>query len=548
MLQSSADFKLLRLSVFPAMQNRIAAIFFLIVALGFAIVMGSNVAMADYESLGTYVSLSVILYFFIHGWKNVWWFASFLVFSGVVFFQGFVFQGDHLFVMMLMLASAMSLITRTLAPPVRELQVAGSLSTGLIVGLLLAYGGLHFLINYVFPYSPNDYSLKTSSKAYFECYASMFCFFWLLVGPYSFRMKPNWSGTLLWIISLSIFGNVAVRGTMYLQGFQAAEGGSNDLELYYLNVPVINMQAGVFTLRNLCPMATAIVLMIATAPGWWRAQNLWMKILILTTVFLVFVGAMFSGGRATVIFCLAIAFLVALVRRRGAIIALMSMVGILVIALVNIFSSEINTRAPAYVARSLQMVMLEKDAAAYNSIEGSQETRNAAIKEALVQWRKDNRTLFFGRSVFHITSEDALDIGRRLGIDGFVENAMRSGRTHNLVTDLLLQYGLVGATLYMVSYLMVIRYFRRLYKLIPANAMISKAITGSMMIYLPMIFVYQVLGGQYMPSVVALVLGLVRADAMNRIALAQNGPSQSHAPVDSSGLPARRRFAHGSPR
>ncbi|WP_193210819.1 hypothetical protein [Luteolibacter marinus] len=519
------------------MNRSIGIVIFLIIAAIFAIVLAVDVGTENYEQLGIYASVAVIIYFFVHGWKNVWWFASSLVFSGVVFFQGFVFEGDHLFVLMLVLASVMALITRSLAPPVRELQLAGSRSTGLIVGLLLAYGGLHFLVNYVFPYSSNDYSLKTSSKAYFECYASMVCFFWLLVGPYSFRMKSTWPRTLLWIISLSLFGNVAIRGLMYYQGFQAAEGGSNDLEQYYLNVPIINMQAGVFTLRNLCPMATAIVLMIATAPGWWRGQKLWMKILVLDTVGLIFVGALFSGGRATVLFCLALAFLVALVRRRVAIISLMSMTAVLVIALANVFSNEINTNAPVYVARSLQLVMLDKGKTA-EMISGSQDSRDAAFDEALVQWRSDNRVLFFGRSVFHITWDDALYMGQRFGIDGFVENAMRSGRTHNLLTDLLLQYGLVGATLYLTAYVAIIRFFWKLYRVIGRENPVPKAIVGAMAIYLPLIFVYQLLGGQFMPSVAALVLGITRAG----LAMIPQPTTSTAVVVEPARGPTRRRF------
>ncbi len=493
------------------MHNKIIVFTIIAIALVFSLFVAVDIAAADYEQLGIYAAAGIAIYFFLNGWRNVWWFAALLIFSGVVFYHGFVIEADHLFVLMIVLASAMSLVTRSTMPLPQPMRAAGSRSTLIILGALLLYGAGHFMVNMAVPYDPTRYSLKTTSKAYFEGFASMAAFFWLLGGNYGFRLRPNWSRVLIWIIFLSLAGNVAARGYMYLMGFQAADGlSTGGLDDYFLYVPVINMQAGIYTLRNITPIAFAILMMTLTAPGWWRSSGNVIRFLVLTSLGLCLVGAVFSGGRATLLFCIAIAAGVALVRRRILALAAMAVFAAAVIGAANLFSHEINNKAPYYIARSLQLVMLEKGEA-YASIEDSQDHRTAAIEEAIKEWKKDNRTLIFGRSVFSITFQEAL-IMRNRGLDGFVDNAMRSGRTHNLVTDLLLQYGVVGLVLYCMAYVAVIRYVWKMHRNVSLEHAFSGALAGALKIYLPMMFVYQLLGGTFMPMTAALLVGLIRAD------------------------------------
>jgi hypothetical protein len=488
--------------------------FFIIV--GFiGVILAVDIGQANYSQLGLYAALGISLYFFINGWRNIWWFAALLIFSGVIFHHGFEVNADHLFIMMISLASMMSITSRGSIPQVIEFRQAGSRSTAIVVGVLVLYGLLHFFAYYSIPYSAPDYALKTSSKAYFECYASMICFLWLMIGPYGFDLKPTWPRTLLIIICFMLAINVALRGQMFLSGFQAADGlSTGGAEDYFLHVPIINMQAGIFTLRNICPLSTAIILTLASSPGWWRAAGIRLKSAVLLSIFLCLVGALFSGGRATLLFCIIIAFAIAVMRRRMIMIAVMGGFGIICIALINVLSYKINTKAPYYIARAMQVVMIDKGAT-YDSVGNSQEARNAAIEEALVQWKKDNRVFFFGRSVYKITWAEAEFMKNRFGIDGFVENAMRGGRTHNLATDLLLQYGLVGCVLYLIAYIKIIRFIFLLHRAIPTSEIAPKAMAGAMVVYLPMMFFYQLLGGTFMPIIVALVVGLIRAHLIN---------------------------------
>jgi hypothetical protein len=114
-----------------------------------------------------------------------------------------------------------------------------------------------------------------------------------------------------------------------------------------------------------------------------------------------------------------------------------------------------------------------------------------------------------------VNAEEILWMKSNLGVDGFVENAMRSGATHNLITDLLLQYGLVGCVLYLTATLVAIRFFIRLYRTINSAQVLPKALAGSMAIYLPMFFIYSLLGGGFFPVIAALMAGLIRAHLVN---------------------------------
>lgn len=474
-----------------------------------------NIGTEDYESMALYFIIGIIIYFLIWGWKNVWWFAAFLVMSGTVFSHGFQFEGVHLFFMMLMIASVISFVQGYRYPVPLELRATGFTLFRLLAGTTLVYAMGHFMLNYIFPYSPIDYNVKNCLKAYFEAFASLFILFWLISSKYQFLLKRNWVERLLWIILITVAGNVIVRLVMFARGFSIMTSeGFAGLEEYFLYVPIINMQAGIFTLRDLTPLSTVIVMMIATQPGWWTNQKKSVKVVVGLIIFFCILGAATSGGRATMVFCLALVGLVAMWRKQVVFLMSISGAGIIFVILINVFSTMINEKAPYYVARSLQFLMVNKgDAAA--AIDASGDVRKLAHDAAYTEWLSENRIMFFGRSVFSLTHEEAMFFRNTLDPEtAFILNAQRSGRTHGLITDLLIQYGAFGIVLYLCSYVAVIYFYFKLYRRIGDEHQVSKALAGAMCIYVPMILIYQLLGGQYLPSTVSLLAGLIRADLM----------------------------------
>jgi hypothetical protein len=495
------------------MNKNIIYIAVLACALLFSLVLGSNIASSDFESLSIYAVVAIVVYFIINGWRNVWWFTALLIFSGVVFVQGFVFNVEHLFILMVLLATILSLVQGDVPRKSILMRRAGGRKLSFLITILLVYGAIHFGYNLADPISANEYSVKTSTKAYFECFASMTALLWILIGSFQFRMKENWSTLLVLIIVASLFGNVIAKAFLYAAGIgsdlDSLGGGGSQFASSGVVVPVINMQAGVYTLRNLPPIAIVILGMLITAPGYFRDQKLIMKYLLILGVFLAIVGAIMGGGRATFPFCVGLLITVAMVRRRFNYVILTGMVGIILVIITNIFSKSINENAPYYVARSLQTVMIEKGRA-YETISGSQDVRNDAFAAAIQEWKSDPRRMIFGRSVLYTSTEDILYLQKNYK-DGFVRTTLRSGRTHNLVSDLLLQYGIVGFALYISCYFGVAIYAVKLFRAIPGELRVVKALSGAIAVYLPFIIVYHLIGGNFLPMVVVLVMGICRS-------------------------------------
>lgn len=496
------------------MHQKVIVLIVLVIVLIAALVIGVDIGRADYENISLYIGVATTLYFFLHGWKTVWWMIALLVFINPSFVHQFDFDSRHLFTLALIVTSCVAFVHgRRNFPRLASFQQAGSRSTTFLLGLLLIFGILHYIVYYIFPYSPIDYSWKSSAKANFQAFAPIFCFFWLMSGFYQFNLSKNWSRNLILILMFSLITNIAVMVVQISLGFGSGNPLDDDPNAYSLAIPIINLIPNQFALRTLCPIAMALILMVVTSPGWWKQTGFAIKVVCLLSFPLIIVGALYSGGRATPLFCLVIATAVAFARQKIHLIALMGCAIALVFGGVNVFSHEINTRAPLLVARSAQFIMINKDDRIYGSVTNSQESRNGALKAALVLWKQDNRILFFGRSVFSFTKKDAT-IRRDNDLDGFIENCLRTGGVHNLLGDLLLQYGLVGCFLYLLAYLAVLRFFWRLSSTIPPTNPLAKSLAGAMKIYLPLMFIYQLLGGTFLPIEAALVVGLIRASLL----------------------------------
>jgi hypothetical protein len=440
-----------------------------------------------------------------------------------MFIHGFYFDSNHLFVMMISISSVLYLLQNGPLPQALAIRRSGSRVLFIMILFLFVYALFSFMFNWINPYQPQNYAAKSAAKAYFETFGSMFAFGWMLSSPYGFTLRKNWPRTLLIILWLSVFVNVAIRGYMFAVGFQAVDS-TNDVDkigFFDFNIPIINMIPGVYTLRNLSPLACLIFLMISTIPGWWIAASRLEKFIIISGCFLCLVGAVFSGGRATLPICIFFACAVAFFRRRMVLLVTLVCSFLFAIAAVNIFSQQINTHAPHFIARSVQMVMLDKGTT-YGGIVGSQESRNAARDQAFIEWRGDDRIFLIGRSVYKITAEEAKHNTDKYGMDGFVMNAIWTARTHDMISELLLQYGLAGFLLYIMSYCLVIIFFYRLYKNIPHPEGVCKALAGTMVLYLPPMFISQIIGGGYLPLVSALFIGLIRSHLISQQRLENN--------------------------
>ncbi|MDB4669546.1 hypothetical protein OAF33_00735 [bacterium] len=482
-----------------------------------AVLLGTTIGNQNYLGLSGYVSIGIILWFLTVGWKITWKIAAFFVLSGLIIQQSFAFGGNHLMFLMILLGSIISLVNRNRAPVPKLIKDAGVKQLKFFVGILLVYGAGHFFINYVYPVDPSEYSLGNASKAYFTTFASFVLLWWLVASPYQFRINDQWSKAFMLILSFAVLLNVISLSMMTLRGYGNVDGpAANDPNAIdmLMYIPIINAYLNRVELRQLAPVATFLLSLYLLNPDWRRRQSILIKALAVIAMGAALVGALISGGRITLIMSVFL-IMVALVKNRkmgaifGSVIAF-----VFLVVIVNVFTSWINTKAPFFISRSVQFMMIEKGDA-YLSIQDSNDSRNLAAEIGWKEWRGDNRIFLIGRTVYrHLGTQEYFAIRGQIGDkEAFALYAFRSGGVHNLYGDLALQYGIVGMLLYTLAMISIMVYFRRLYRLCLARNLPSEVseLAFFCAVTIPLFYIYQILGGTFFSVLYPLMLGLIRA-------------------------------------
>jgi O-antigen ligase len=130
----------------------------------------------------------------------------------------------------------------------------------------------------------------------------------------------------------------------------------------------------------------------------------------------------------------------------------------------NVFSDWINHTVPVAIARPLQWVMVSKNKEAESSIESSSRWREELFSRAIAEWRSDPRIFWFGRATYGYGVNDYLAAQVSGGFEAGIDSSLRRGETHNLLTDLLVTYGLVGCILYYSLVLAIIGFLWAAYR------------------------------------------------------------------------------------
>jgi O-antigen ligase len=102
---------------------------------------------------------------------------------------------------------------------------------------------------------------------------------------------------------------------------------------------------------------------------------------------------------------------------------------------------------PFGLQRSLAMIPGMDMPEAKGDIDASSNWRWLLATQAFDEWKSNSRKFLIGRGVHAFTERDMVVI-KLQGFFGAMDVALRRGATHNIVTDLLITVGLVGAILY----------------------------------------------------------------------------------------------------
>lgn len=348
----------------------------------------------------------------------------------------------------------------------------------------LLYLALHLVFNVTSPYRPGEFALGNAVKSYFSVAAPLLLLFYFIRSPASVIVGKDFFWTIARLCLIGLFINLGVRF------YELATGGT-------VYIPGIKASENIYALRTIGPLSMMLGAVGITAGGerktFIRYVIYWLLLLIGAT------GSALSAGRVTLLIGFASVCGVLVMRRKVVALFLVMVIGILGAALANLCADWINTEANPYLERSLQWMLLHKKGESIRTIESSTDWREDLFRRAIAEWRSNPRVFWTGRATYGFGVADETAILISGGYEALIETALRRGATHNLISDLLVTYGIVGLILYLAVYVAIIRF---LWSLLsrrdlspPAANLVLACFVGSLSW-----FVYSVAAGNFYPT------------------------------------------------
>jgi len=246
---------------------------------------------------------------------------------------------------------------------------------------------------------------------------------------------------------------------------------------------------------------------------------------------------MLGGGRATLLFVLLMSLILLIIRRQTVLILSILAFLALAIAGVNMFRDPLE-RAPVLVQRSLNWAMVDKFDSSSASIDGSTEWRMSLFDMAIDEWRSDPRIFWFGRATFSYTNTDVLAL--EMDPSASMKISLRRGATHNLITDLLVTFGITGLVIYFVLYFTLLWFLFQMYRASAADEL-ARLLSFVLLVSVGFSFVYGIIAGATFPMVAVwlyvMLISYVRSAP--RVAVSSGSPLAVAATPPIGGLTRR---------
>ena len=307
---------------------------------------------------------------------------------------------------------------------------------------------VHAYVTYYYPSPEIIVAFGNLAKQYFSFWAP-FAIIWTTT--HFIRFIPPIKKPHAWIGMIFL---LAITFNIFLRAYSAFFVGVGEMDMitgetispYVLYIPVLNLTDNVFALRGLSPLVALFGIAMLTS----RNKNLTLggqKILWVLLLLLGIIGSALSMGRATIIITATLVILCLLIRKHIAAVALIFLVFVFLIVGARIAYETDKDYVPFGLQRSLAMIPGMDMPEAKGSIDNSSEWRWLLATRAFDEWKSNSRKFLLGRGVHAFTARDMMVI-KLQGYFGSMDVALRRGATHNIVTDLLITVGLVGAILY----------------------------------------------------------------------------------------------------
>ncbi len=325
--------------------------------------------------------------------------------------------------------------------------------------VLLVYLALHMFYNFKDPFRPGEFSSTNAIKSYFGMAAPFALLWYFSRKPTGIFLKKDFYWTIARLCLLGLVVNLGARA-VELATYRA------------IFIPGIGATSNGYALRTLAPVAMLLSAAALAGANFFRLRP-FQRLVYRGMFVLGTCGALLSGGRITIILGFLMVCAVLLLRHKRGLLVGVFAAGLLMLIAAQFAAGWINTQANPFLQRSVQLLLVEKDSQTMSSIESSTNWRWELASRALVEWQSDPRIFWFGRATFGFGAADDRAFTMSGGYEALMTSSLRRGATHNLLTDLLVAYGLVGCVIYIVAYLFLVRFLwriRRQRDLTPAAA------------------------------------------------------------------------------
>src|SRR5271166_6692346 len=325
----------------------------------------------------------------------------------------------------------------------------------LALSLWIFYALTRFGWNHVEPFLPGEYAFSNAIKAEFWVTALLVLMWLLSFRPRDITLKPSYNQVIVLLLLVGLLVNIVIRLVGIKEGIFADDISAQDVGSV-ISVPILNMNERLYALRFVGPLSSLAGTVYLTSSQKYARPSWMCPAALILTIGGVFGGGI-SGGRFGVLVAAGFCLLVLVIRRKffGVVLTVpMAVVGFCVL---NLFSGEIIANPSlAVVQRSFAWAMMDQAQRAEDSINSSTRWRQALFYRAIDEWKSNPIIFWFGRGTYKFTDDDRLSIQ----LDPFqnsIDVSLRRAATHNLITDLLIMYGLVGLVLYLLVCVALIR-------------------------------------------------------------------------------------------
>ena len=420
----------------------------------FAVALGMWSGSGEYHSVGLFFLIfgtaAYILFFQQHAWKIVLAYA----FTGFMnFAHGFMLGDLEVSLVAGAVLAATTWWHKNLMerPPVLQHWSFGWFNT--VCFLWLAYLAVHTGYNIYEPYRPQDYAFKNLIRTTEMWSGPLILALYFSVRPRWISVRANFPTIIAWLMFFSLVINIGIRLYHFIRGDTGEALDLNDPQAsmeQYVTIPILELTENVFALRGLAPLVK-LFSGACISTKWFKQQPRATQRLFHLIMILSVIGALISGGRGTLVVTMVLFLGVLLVQKRlGLLLACLGAFSVL-IATANVLSDYVY-KAPPLLRRSVNWALITPDADASDSISGSSQWRLALFNAALTEWHSDPRIFWFGRATYAYGMGDWTAMVLQ-GEEGKLQTALRRGDTHNMITDLLVSYGICGLILFFTTVL-----------------------------------------------------------------------------------------------